>query len=66
MGFDAKTLSADERYKLVGKLIEEIKLRKYSFQTGKSYIFVVKTFLNSGKSPREFLLAQSGKSNSTM
>ena len=66
MSFGVKNLSSEERYKLIGKLIEEIKLRKYSYQTGKSYIFVVKTFLQSGKSPRQFLLSQSGKSNSTM
>ncbi len=66
MAFDPKTLSVEERYRLVGKLIEEIRLRKYSFQTGKSYIFVVQAFLKSGKMPREFLLAQSGKSRSTM
>ena len=66
MALDSKKLSAEEKYRLVGKLIEEIKLRKYSYQTGKSYIFVVKTFLQSGKTPREFLLLQSGKSNSTM
>ena len=66
MVFDAKALSADERYRLVGKLIEEIKLRKYSSQTGKSYVFVIKAFFQSGKAPRDFLLMQSNKSNSTM
>jgi len=30
-------LSPEERYRLVGRLTEEIKLRKYSFQTGKAY-----------------------------
>jgi hypothetical protein len=39
--------SSEERYKLIGKLIEEIKLRSYSFQTGKSYISIVKEFLSS-------------------
>jgi len=28
--------SPEEKYELIGKLIEEIKLRKYSYQTGKS------------------------------
>lgn len=62
---ELKNLSPQERYNLVGKLIEEIKLRKYSFQTGKSYISTVKRFLESGKTPREFLLSKSGKSRST-
>lgn len=66
MNFETKNLSPQEMYSLIGKLIEEIKLRKYSFQTGKSYVSTVKTFLSSGKTPREFLLSQSGKSNSTM
>ncbi len=61
-----KSLSPEERYRLVGKLIEEIKLRRYSYQTGKAYIYVVKDFLASGKTPREFLLAHSDKSKSTM
>jgi len=43
-------------YELIGKLIEEIKLRKYSYQTGKLYISIIKRFLKSGKTPREFLL----------
>jgi site-specific recombinase XerD len=59
-------LTPKERYKLVGKLIEEIKLRGYSFQTGKSYISIVKNFLRSGKTPKEFLLSYSNKSRSTV
>lgn len=58
--------SPPERYTLIGKLIEEIKLRKYSFQTGKTYINVVKDFLKSEKTAREFLLSHSNNSNSTM
>ena len=61
-----KTLSPEERYRLVGKLIGEIKLRRYSFETGKAYISIAKNFLSSGRSAREFLLTYSGKSNSTM
>ena len=60
-----KRFSSEERYKLIGKLIEEIKLRRYSYQTGKSYISIVKDFLASGKTPREFLLSYSTKSKST-
>ncbi len=63
---ETKKLSPQESYNLIGKLIEEIKLRKYSFQTGKSYISAVKEFLKSGKPPREFLLSYSDKSRSTI
>ena len=38
MDLDIKKLTPQERYELIGKLIEEIKLRKYSYQTGKAYI----------------------------
>jgi len=38
-------ISPDERYQLIGKLIEEIKLRRYSHQTEKSYISIAKDFL---------------------
>ncbi|NMB66709.1 tyrosine-type recombinase/integrase [Candidatus Woesearchaeota archaeon] len=61
-----KRLSPEERYQLIGKLIEEIKLRKYSYQTGKLYISIIKDFLASGRTPREFLLLYSNKSKSTM
>jgi len=53
-------------YKLIGELIKEIKLRKYSYRTGKSYINIVKAFLKSGKTPRNFLLSYSNKSRSTI
>ncbi len=66
MAFDARSLTPRQRYELVGRLIEEIKLRKYSFQTGKAYIAVVNAFLKSGQNPREFLLGQSDRSSSTM
>lgn len=66
MNQKTENFSSQESYKLIGKLIEEIKLRKYSFQTGKSYISTVKEFLKSGKTPREFLLSYSDKSRSTM
>ncbi len=66
MSLNLNSLSPQERYRLIGKLIEEIKLRKYSFQTGKTYINVVKDFLKSGKTARDFLLSHSNSSNSTM
>jgi len=53
-------------YELVGKLIEELKLRKYSYRTGKKYREIVLKFLKSGKTPREFLLFYSNKSRSTI
>lgn len=59
-------LPHEERYRLVGRLIGELKLRKYSFQTGKAYISVVKNFLKSGRTPRQFLLEKSGESRSSM
>ena len=63
---ESKSYSPEERYKLIGKLIEEVKLRRYSYQTGKSYVSIVKNFLASGKTPREFLLSYTTKSKSTM
>ena len=67
MSLNVKKLTPQERYELIGKLVEEIKLRKYSYQTGKAHISVVKRFLKSGKTPREFLLSYySNKSRSTM
>ncbi|MCD6227853.1 tyrosine-type recombinase/integrase [Candidatus Micrarchaeota archaeon] len=66
MTLNVKELTPQERYELIGKLIEEVKLRKYSYQTGKSYISVVKRFLKSGKTPRGFLLSYSNKSRSTI
>lgn len=59
-------LSSEERDRLFGKLLEEINLRRYSYQTGRVYLSMVKDFLNSGKTPREFLLSYSDKSKSTM
>src|SRR3989344_5454032 len=61
-----KNYSPEEKYKLIGKLIEEVKLRRYSDQTGKSYASIVKNFLASGKTPRGFLLSYITKSKSTM
>src|SRR3989344_634077 len=66
MSLDLKNISSEEMYNLIGKLIEEIKLRKYSFETGKSYIAAIKSFLKSKKTARDFLLAHSNKSISTI
>ena len=51
---------------LISKLLEEIKLRKYSPETGKTYIYIVEEFLKSGKEPRDFLLNYTKKSRSSM
>jgi site-specific recombinase XerD len=51
---------------LLQKLSEEIKLRKYSPQTLKSYSFIVEKYLKSGKEPREFLLEYADKSRSSI
>src|SRR3989338_8492791 len=66
MADESKSYSLEERDQLIGKLIEEVKLRRYSHQTGKSYISIVKSFIVSGKTLREFLLSYSAKSKSTM
>ncbi len=66
MDLALKKLTPRERYELIGKVIEEIKLRKYSYQTGKSYISITKRFLKSGKTPREFLLSRPNKSRSSV
>ncbi|MEM5871498.1 MAG: hypothetical protein QW051_01355 [Candidatus Aenigmatarchaeota archaeon] len=66
MANDSKIYSPEEKYMLVGKLIEEVKLRRYSYQTGKLYISVVKDFLSSGKRPIDFLLSYTTKSKLTI
>ncbi len=67
MQFENKNLTPKERYELIGRLIEELKLRKYSYRTGKAYVYIVKNFLRSGLTPREFLLKYySDKSKSTI
>ena len=58
--------SFSQNYKLVGKLIKELKLRKYSYRTGKKYRDIVIKFLKSSKTPKEFLLSYSNRSRSTM
>lgn len=50
----------------LNKLSEELKLRKYSRMTGKSYLSIIRSFVQSGLAPREFLLKHSDKSRSYM
>ena len=48
------------------RLTEELKLRKYSPQTIKAYFQIIQNFLASEKSPRDFLLQYTDKSNSSI
>ncbi|MBW3015675.1 site-specific integrase [Candidatus Woesearchaeota archaeon] len=50
----------------LARLVEELKLRRYSNRTIKAYLCYVRAFLGSGLSPRQFLLKYSDKSKSTM
>lgn len=50
----------------LNKLCEEIRLRKYSKQTEKAYVNIIKNFLASGKMPREYLLGYADKSSSAI
>ncbi len=50
----------------LNKLCEEIRLRKYSKQTEKAYLNIIKNFLASGKLPREYLLGYADKSRSAI
>ena len=61
---DLQHLSASEKYSLIRKLLEELKLRKYSFETNKNYLSVIKNYLNSNLEIREFLLKNAEGSNS--
>ncbi|MEK6969503.1 MAG: tyrosine-type recombinase/integrase [Nanoarchaeota archaeon] len=56
----------DEPQPYLTKLTEELKLRKYSRQTEKAYFNIIKNFLASGKTPRDFLLGYADKSHSTL
>lgn len=58
--------SEEEMQSLLQKLDEEIRLRKYSPRTGKSYGSIVGRYLKSGKEPREFLLGYADKSRSAI
>lgn len=59
-------LSSQEKSQLKERLVAELKLRKYSSQTAKSYFLVVDRFLHFGKEPKDFLLLHTDKSSSTM
>ncbi|MEM5777757.1 MAG: tyrosine-type recombinase/integrase [Candidatus Aenigmatarchaeota archaeon] len=59
-------MNLQEIYVLIEKLIIEMKLRKYSFRTMKSYVYYVEKFLKSGLDVKSFLLRYSNKSDSTI
>ncbi len=54
-----------ERF-LLQKLTEELRLRRYSSKTAKSYVNTIKRFLTSNQSTRDFILSFSARSKSTM
>jgi len=63
---DTKTITPQQRYELIGKLIDELKLRRCSYDTGKTYISYVKRFLKSEKTAHDFLLLHGENTSSTM
>lgn len=63
---DLDNLSDREIKEYLDELEKEIKLRRYSSETLKTYRSVLKKFLKSDKSSKEFLLSYSDKSRSTM
>ena len=56
----------EENQPYIDKLVEELRLRKYSKLTEKAYVSLVKCFLESGLAPREFLLRYTEKSRSSI
>ena len=55
-----------ENQAYLNKLSEELRLRKYSRQTEKAYLSVIRNFIESGLQPREFLLRYAEKSRSSI
>lgn len=66
MHISDKNLSREERFHLLGRLVEELRLRKYSVQTRKAYVGIVRRYLQSGMSPKDYLVMRSDMSRSTM
>ncbi|MDO9537320.1 MAG: tyrosine-type recombinase/integrase [Thermoplasmata archaeon] len=66
MPFSPINVTPAERYALIAKLVEEVKLRKYSPKTGRLYVSMVRRWLLSGDSARDFILSYSDASASTM
>ena len=56
----------EENQNLINRLVDELKLRRYSPRTIKKYSQTISAFLGSKKDARSFLLAYCNKSKSTM
>src|SRR3989338_7796296 len=56
----------DDAQVYLKKLSEELRLRKYSRQTEKAYLSVIRNFIESELQPREFLLRYTEKSRSSI
>jgi site-specific recombinase XerD len=61
-----KENAVKKEHELINKLIEELRIRKYSYKTQRTYTEIVKRFLESEKTLREFLLSYFGKSRAYM
>ena len=56
----------EDMHVYLNKLSEELRLRKHSRQTEKSYTLIARKFIESGLQPREFLLRYADKSRSAI
>jgi site-specific recombinase XerD len=63
---DATNIDIKDNEPYLIKFCEELRLRKYSRQTEKTYLNLIKNFLGSGKQPREYLLGYIDKSRSSI
>lgn len=48
-------LTDDRIYEFVGKMISEMKYRKFPYDIRKAYIDIARSYLKSGKRPDDFL-----------
>ena len=55
-----------ENSELIDKLRQELRLRKYSSRTEKSYVYVVEKFLRSNKEVKDFLSLYTNRGRSTI
>ncbi|MFH1835304.1 MAG: hypothetical protein ABH851_03845 [Methanobacteriota archaeon] len=61
---EEKVLPLDEQYRMVGRLMDELRVSDYSRDIGRLYITVVKDFLKKGLSPREYMLENTWRNRS--
>ncbi len=66
MNYENKNISEIEQKLLIQKLQQELKLRKYSTKTVHLYSDIIERYLRSRNTPKDFLLAKSNQSRSTM